>query len=225
MAVNRKKRESSSLLGEAQNSEAASSVAGVIPYINTLKLYFFDPEELGRRIHERKWDGISKPFAVGAGSLIIAAILFSTLGINADLGKFPILLLEFVKDFWFFGIAVFFLIVSQVVARKSFAWDVFVSGLLAYVYVIAMFILPFCCILTIVHFSKILMSLSDLAIPLSVLAIAPLFGYTLFLALPRILAGVYQVNWFVIFGTFLIYSVIVVWVADRLFPMWQIRHV
>ena len=172
---------------ELPSSEVFSLLTGGVPYLTTLRLYFTDAEDLGRRIHAREWTGISKPLGVGSSSIAVLAVVFWIVGAKIEMGKFPAMLIEFVRDWPFFlGIAGF-LATTQVVATRKFELRTFISGVLALVYVIGFFALPVGLIVLMVHFMDSILSFGKDFPLLGLVLIAPFFGYTLLFGMTRLL--------------------------------------
>lgn len=213
----------SNLTEDIPSSEISSLFSGGISYLKTCYLFFTNPEELGRCIDQRDWDGISKPLTLGASSTAVAVIVFWLLGIEANLGKYPLLLWTFVKDWPFLFVILGFILVLQIVASRSLSIRTYFSCLLCLVYVIGFFILPFSLVVILMHFSDSLIKITDSAIPLALIFIAPLFGYTVILGMPKLLSGTLRCDSDLVFWTFIIYGGVAVKIADYFFPLWQFR--
>lgn len=204
-------------------SEAQTLATGGLPYFRTLQLFFTDPEDLGRRIEARAWDGISKPLAAGSASAAVATLAFWLLDIEERIGKFWLVLVEIPKNPPFFLAIIGLVFVLQLAAKRSLTLHTLLSQAFALVYALAFFILPFCIIIVLLNFSQKLLSLGEWPMLLSLLLIAPLAGYTVIFGLMRLFAGVLATSYTLIFWVFMIYGVAVVKFADHFFPLWQFR--
>ena len=190
---------------EPPSSEVLSLITGGVPYFNALRLYFTNPEELGKRIGAREWTGISKPLSVGSTSIAVLAVVFWIVGAGVEIGKFPAMLLEYARDWPFFFGTLGFLLATQVVATKTFSLKTFISCIFAFVYALGFFVLPLGAIILLVHFMDSIINLGKDFPMFGVLLIAPLFGYTILLGMTRLLGGVLRC------GPELVFGVLIAW--------------
>ena len=178
-------------------------ITGGRKFLRTLKLYYFEGAELGQRCKDLDFKDISNPWSFGGRCAALIAIAAWILNERSPGGIKDILKPFFTEPTSLFHI-LGFLILLQIIFRRSLSVKLFAATLSVVVYALSAFILPFIAIVASAQLFRIWPDSIPLAI---VFVIAPFAGYTILLVPSRMFGKILECEESSVFGVFLAYGV------------------